>query len=126
MWWTFYPILKFWGPIVTVIGLMIKGYEHASNKFYRWADELLSKNAKIIADRVDEASRCVLEMISYHKEMVSKQETIEKDVALMKDSFADHKQEVTRNYSSVIVGIEGVKTTQDVIIDKLEELSNKL
>lgn len=121
-WIIVYNFIKFWLPLTTLIGLVIKGYFHATNRFYNWANAIIESNTKTIAERVDKAGTAVLEMASYHKAMVDSQSTVNTTINQLSDTFHDHKLDVLRNHTMLLAGIEIIKGKQDIILTHIDEV----
>jgi hypothetical protein len=118
-WAAIFTFIKAWLPLVSVAGILFKGYLHATNKFYSWADGVIDKHTKIVVERVDKAGMAVSEMISYHKEMVARQIEISQSLDELKYSFENHRSTVVHNHDIILTGIETIKDI--VIADRKSE-----
>lgn len=75
-WLAIYALVKFWLPVITAFGLVIKGFHLASVGVSNWADRLLNNHLSHIEDSNERAATAISELASYHKESLSLQQAV--------------------------------------------------
>src|SRR5208337_4603867 len=109
-WQSFYEALKFWLPVVTVVGLIIRGYLSAKKAASAWANTMLDNHMAHIQDASEKASTAVIELAGYHKEMLDQQREMVTNLTLMQRDFHEQTEEDSRVQSDILTGIEVIKS----------------
>ncbi len=110
MWLLIYAFIKFWLPIVTAFGLMIKGFFVLRSSMGDWAAKFLDNHMAHIQDVTEQSSVAVRELATYHKEMLRTQDSVVRSIELISRDFHDHTLEDQRVQGAILTGIEVIKS----------------
>jgi len=105
-----YEQLKFWLPVTTVIGLIIKGYLSAKKAAQTWANTMLDNHMAHIQESSEQAAKAVVELAGFHKEMLEQQREVVNNMTLMQRDFHEHVQEDARVQNAILTTLEVVKS----------------
>lgn len=121
-WVAIYAFIKFWLPLISAIGIVVKLYNSATARFYKWADSMVDSHTRLIAASVDKVGIAVSEMIACHRDTLERQLDIDHDIGQIKEIIHDHKQEVVNSHALILSGIEILKDKQDDVLEKLDKI----
>lgn len=112
-WLAVYAFIKFWGPIATAVGLLVKAYLSATKGISSWANTLLDNHMQHIQDASERSSQAVVELASYHRDMLDSQRELVVAMCSMKEDLHDHTIEDLRVQTKILTGIEVLKAKVD-------------
>jgi len=105
-----YEQLKFWLPVTTVITLIIKAWLSAKKATQTWANTMLDNHMAHIQESSEQASKAVIELAGYHKEMLVQQRELVSNMTLMQRDFHDHVLEDARVQTQIASALEVIKS----------------
>lgn len=108
-WLMIYGIIKFWLPIITLLGLIIKGFRIASQRVSDWANTLLDNHMKHIQDAAEKAAGAVVELSAYHRNNIDLQKNLVAEFSTMSHSLNTFCRDFTVMQQQVLTGIEVLK-----------------
>ena len=80
-----YAFLKFWLPLASAFGLVIKGYTSLSNRAGRWAETLLSNHlhhVQLSLDGIQASTQATVDLLKQHNDTLT---TILSNTEILKD-----------------------------------------
>lgn len=122
-----YILVKFWGPILTMGGFIVKGFFIVKKGISSWANTLLDNHMAHIQASAEKAADAVTELASYHKstldsqkEMVIEMIGVRQDLAIngeqvletmksMRDDFLHSQATNIQVQGAILTGIEVIK-----------------
>lgn len=78
-------MLKFWLPILSAFGLVIKGWRTAVEKVTAWADRLLNNHMHHIEANTAETAEAMRDLKTYLESNVAIQQSILTNLEILKD-----------------------------------------
>lgn len=132
-----YSFIKFWLPLVTFLGLMVKGAQLVGRRLSMIANTFLDNHMAHIQSAAETASVAVTELAGYHKEMLQAQGRIVNSIEIMSQDFHEHTLDDARVQTALLQEIrdhrqadrthyESVVEKQAEVISGLEYLKAKL
>jgi len=104
-----YAFIKFWLPLITFLGLLVKGAQMAGSRMSTIASAFLDNHMAHIQEAAESASTAVVELAGYHKEMLQSQGKIVTAIESMSRDFHEHVTEDRQAQAAILTGIEVLK-----------------
>ena len=111
-----YDAVKFWLPIVTGTGIIIKAYLTAKKNASEWLERIMNRQLGHLEVSTEHAAKAVVELAGFHKDMLESQKEMVRSqgdvLGVIKDMHADfqhHVSEDVRVQSQILTGIEILK-----------------
>ena len=111
-WLILYSLLKFWLPVMTALGLLVKGvmsirrfFVSLKDDFSTWADQLLNNHFKHIEESIHEASVSVKSMATTTKELSS-------EMLRIREDLAEHQRKDDDIQGKILTDLEVMKAIQ--------------
>ena len=108
-WAAVYVFIKFWLPMATFLGLLVKGAQMTGRQVSSIASTFLDNHMQHIQESAETASAAVVELAGYHKEMLESQGRIVTSIEGMSRDFHEHVHEDRQAQAAILTGIEVLK-----------------
>ncbi len=113
-----YAVLKFWLPIVTAGGFVVKAYLSAKKSIGTWANTLLDNHMSHIQEASEKSSAAIIELADYHKQMLGTQEKMIISMERISEDFRDHIRDDERVQGSILLSLKAIEIRQEHILDQ--------
>lgn len=97
-----YEIIKFWLPLISGFGLVIKAYKSASSGITQWADSLLNNHLSHIQDATEKSASLLQEVRDDHR-------AAQVEVAGVRSDLKAHEAQALAVQQQILTGIEVLK-----------------
>jgi hypothetical protein len=104
-----YAFIKFWLPLATFLGLLVKGAQLVGSRISLIASTFLDNHMAHIQESAESAATAVVELAGYHKEMLQAQGQIVIAIQSMSNDFHEYIQEDRQAQAAILTGIEVLK-----------------
>jgi hypothetical protein len=104
-----YALIRFWLPLVTFFGLLIKGALLAGKRISNWADTFLDNHMNHIQESAEKAAVAVTELTKYHEGATILQKEMVSQLTGIRSELSEQGKQILGTQHQIITGIEILK-----------------